>query len=166
MKFFVSFEETSKVHSCGFSDCVHSVDCRHFRAYFLIVSSVGEIICILELTGCCEVISFQFRTRRMATNEVSANVHDHGKAVDEQKKKAQCNYCGKVVSGFTRLKYHLAGKRGDVSACGEVPANVKELVKEKMLEFKRGNIRKEVNKLNHPDLPSKMKSSLKSNNVR
>ena len=102
----------------------------------------------------------------MTSTEVSVNVHDHGKAIDEQKKTAQSNYCGKVVSGFTRLKCHLAGVRENVSPCGEVPANVKELVKEKMLEFKRGNIRKEVNKLNHPDLPSKMKSSLKSNNVR
>ena len=102
----------------------------------------------------------------MTSTEVSVNVHDHGKAIDEQKKTAQSNYCGKVVSGFTRLKCHLAGVRENVSPCGDVPANVKELMKEKMLEFKRGNIRKEVNKLNHPDLPSKMKSSLKSNNVR
>ncbi|KAL6335597.1 hypothetical protein AAG906_030731 [Vitis piasezkii] len=101
----------------------------------------------------------------MASTEVSVNVHDHGKDIDEQKKTAQSNYCGKVVTGFTRLKCHLAGVRENVSPCGEVPANVKELMKEKMLEFKRGNIRKEVNKLNHPDLPSKMKSSLKSNNV-
>ena len=117
-------------------------------------------------TGCCEVISFQFRTRRMATNDVSANVHDHGKAVDEQKKKAQCNYCGKVVSGFTRLKYHLAGKRGDVSACGEVPANVKELMKEKIHELERRKLRKGVEKMNPPDLSLKRKSSLQSKNVK
>ncbi|RVW59756.1 hypothetical protein CK203_096375 [Vitis vinifera] len=102
----------------------------------------------------------------MATNEVSANVHDHGKAIDEQKKKAQCNYCGKVVSGFTRLKYHLAGKRGDVSACGEVPANVKELMKEKIHELERRKLRKGAEKMNPPDLSLKRKSSLESKNVK
>ena len=43
---------------------------------------------------------------------------------------------------------------------------VKELIKEKVLELKRGNLGKEVEKLNQLDLPSKRKSSLISKNVK
>ncbi|RVW83260.1 hypothetical protein CK203_039669 [Vitis vinifera] len=44
---------------------------------------------------------------KMNANEVSANVHDHGKVVDQQKNRVQCNYCAKSMSGFSRLRYHL-----------------------------------------------------------
>uniref|UniRef100_A0A5B6ZU29 DUF659 domain-containing protein n=1 Tax=Davidia involucrata TaxID=16924 RepID=A0A5B6ZU29_DAVIN len=91
----------------------------------------------------------------MAANEGSINVHDHGLALDEQKRRVKCNYCGKVVSGFTRLKCHLGGIRGDVVPCEEVPTNVKELMRSKLLEKKRGNLSKEVGELYHPNLPWK-----------
>ena len=70
------------------------------------------------------------------------------------------------MSGFTRLKDHLEGIRGDVSPCGEVPANVKELMREKILELKRGNLRKEIEKLNQHNLSLKRKSFLKPKNVK
>ncbi|CAK9146146.1 unnamed protein product [Ilex paraguariensis] len=91
----------------------------------------------------------------MAADEVPINVHDHGIALDEQKKRVKCNYCGKVVSGFSRLKCHLGGIRGDVTPCLEVPAYVKESIRNKLLEMKRGNLSKEVGELYHPNLPWK-----------
>lgn len=94
---------------------------------------------------------------KMNANEVSANVHDHGKVVDQQKNRVQCNYCAKSMSGFSRLRYHLGCVKGDVTPCGEVPENVKELMKTKLLELKRGSLGKEVGTLEYPDLPWKRK---------
>ncbi|KAJ6732661.1 HAT TRANSPOSON SUPERFAMILY PROTEIN [Salix koriyanagi] len=47
----------------------------------------------------------------MTAGEVSINIYDHGVALDEKKQRVQCNYCGKVMSGFSRLKYHVGGIR-------------------------------------------------------
>lgn len=93
------------------------------------------------------------------------NVHDHGTTLDVKRSKVQCNYCAKVVSGFFRLKCHLGGIRGDVAPCEKAPANVKELLRNKLLERKQGNIGKEVGKLYHPDLPLKRNSSPNSTSV-
>ena len=93
----------------------------------------------------------------MNASEVSANVRDHGKVIDRQKNRVQCNYCAKMMSGFSRLRYHLGCVKGDVAPCGEVPENVKELIKTKLLELKRGSLGKEVGNLEFPDLPWKRK---------
>ncbi|GMQ07738.1 hypothetical protein CsSME_00051812 [Camellia sinensis var. sinensis] len=91
----------------------------------------------------------------MAVNEVAINIHDHGTALDDHKRRIECNYCGKVVSGFSRLKCHLGGIRGDVVPCEKVPTNVKDLMRDKLLEKKKGNLSKEVGELYHPNLPWK-----------
>lgn len=62
----------------------------------------------------------------MAAEQVFVNVHDHGMRVVGKSDRIQCKYCDKVISGSTRLKYHLGGVRGDVTACQKVPENVKE----------------------------------------
>ncbi|KAH7515227.1 hypothetical protein FEM48_Zijuj10G0004600 [Ziziphus jujuba var. spinosa] len=93
------------------------------------------------------------------------NVRDHGKTLDGKRSKVQCNYCAKVMSGFFRLKCHLGGIRGDVTPCEKAPANVKELLRNRLLERKRENIGKEVGKLCHPDLPLKRNSSPNSTSV-
>lgn len=50
---------------------------------------------------------------------------EHGVAQDEKKKKVQCNYCGKVVSGgIYRLKQHLARLSGEVTYCDKAPEEV------------------------------------------
>lgn len=87
------------------------------------------------------------------------NVNNHGVILDAKRSKVQCNYCAKVVSGFFRLKCHLGGIRGDVTPCEKAPANVKELLRNKLLERKRENVGKDVGKLYHPDLPRKRKCS-------
>ncbi|XP_075088307.1 uncharacterized protein LOC107796009 [Nicotiana tabacum] len=83
------------------------------------------------------------------------DVRQHGVAVDQKKQKIKCNYCHKVVSGFTRLKYHLGGVRGDVTPCLEAPTLVKEAMKAELHEKKNGNLIKEVEQLYHPNLPLK-----------
>ncbi|PSS07218.1 S-cell enriched with leucine-rich repeat-containing protein [Actinidia chinensis var. chinensis] len=91
----------------------------------------------------------------MSRNEIAKNINDHGMVLDDLKRRVECNYCGKVVSGFTRLKCHLGGIRGDVAPCEEVPTDVKGLMRNRLLEKKRGNLSKEVGELYHPDLPLK-----------
>ncbi|XP_059639934.1 uncharacterized protein LOC132282321 [Cornus florida] len=100
----------------------------------------------------------------MAANQVSIDVHDHGIVVDRKRGKVKCNYCGKVMSsGFSRLRYHLGGVKGDVSPCMEVPADVKELMRNQLLESKRGNLSEEIGELRHPNLPWKRNWSPHSN---
>ncbi|KAL5816129.1 hypothetical protein ACOSQ3_024507 [Xanthoceras sorbifolium] len=93
----------------------------------------------------------------MVRRNMLIDVHEHGIALDEKKKKVKCNYCGKVVSGFYRLKCHLGSLRGDVVPCGVVPSNVKDLMMAQLLENKRKSLTKEVGQLCHPDLPLKRK---------
>ncbi|XP_031253468.1 uncharacterized protein LOC116115045 [Pistacia vera] len=83
------------------------------------------------------------------------NIQEHGIALDEKKRKVKCNYCGKVVSGFYRLKCHLGSLRGDVLPCEEVPPSVKEPLRAKLLETKRKNLVKQVDQILHPQLPLK-----------
>ncbi|KAM3217011.1 putative protein isoform X2 [Capsicum annuum] len=83
------------------------------------------------------------------------DVREHGVVVDQKKSKIKCNYCSKVVTGFTRFKYHLGGIRGDVIPCLNAPALVKEALKAKVLEKKNGNLSKAAGQLHHPHLPLK-----------
>ncbi|EOY26199.1 HAT transposon superfamily protein, putative [Theobroma cacao] len=98
----------------------------------------------------------------MASSEASINVHDHGKAVDGKKQRVQCNYCGKEMSGFFRLKYHLGGVRGDVIPCEMVSEDVKELFKN-MLPERGGRLSQEVRDLSRQDLPWKRNGCPNSN---
>jgi hypothetical protein len=91
----------------------------------------------------------------MTAGEVSINIHDHGAALDEKKKRVQCNYCGKVLSGFSRLKYHVGGIQGDVVPCEKVAENVRESFRSMLLENKRASRDNEVQNLYPPDLPWK-----------
>lgn len=95
----------------------------------------------------------------MTAGEASINVHNHGIALDEKKIRVQCNYCGKVVSGFFRLKCHLGGLRKDVVPCERVPDKVNEQFRSKLLETRRENLGREVGKLYHPALPWKRNRS-------
>lgn len=83
------------------------------------------------------------------------NVEEHGIAIDEAKKRVECKYCAKVVSGFHRLKCHLGGLRGDVLPCEQVPSHIKESFRAKLLQTRRKNLVKQVDHLFHPDLPLK-----------
>ena len=101
----------------------------------------------------------------MAASEGSINVHDHGTALDK-KYRVQCNYCGKVVSTFFRLKYHLGGVRGDVSPCENVPQNVRELFKNSLLERNTESFGKGVGELYNPTLHRKRNCCPDLNSVK
>ncbi|XP_028099435.1 uncharacterized protein LOC114298970 isoform X2 [Camellia sinensis] len=51
----------------------------------------------------------------------------HGIMVNGGQQKIKCKYCQKVIlgGGISRLKQHLAGERGNVAPCEEVPEDVK-----------------------------------------
>lgn len=53
-------------------------------------------------------------------------VKEHGVCVDKKKRRFKCNYCGKEVQGFRRLRFHLGGVGGDVTYCDQVTPNVRE----------------------------------------
>ncbi|KAL3506501.1 hypothetical protein ACH5RR_031883 [Cinchona calisaya] len=89
----------------------------------------------------------------MASNDLSIKVQDHGSVDDQKKMRVKCNHCGKIVSGFSRLKYHLGGVRGDVVPCLEVPLNVKDAFHNELIEKKRRNLSREVGELRCPNLP-------------
>ncbi|KAG6530883.1 hypothetical protein ZIOFF_004645 [Zingiber officinale] len=51
----------------------------------------------------------------------------HGLMVNGDRQKIQCKYCHKVIlgGGISRLKQHLAGERGNIAPCDQVPDDVK-----------------------------------------
>nr|TKR66453.1 uncharacterized protein D5086_0000311430 [Populus alba] len=51
----------------------------------------------------------------------------HGTMVNGGRQKIKCKYCHKIFlgGGISRLKQHLAGERGNVTPCEEVPDEVK-----------------------------------------
>ena len=51
----------------------------------------------------------------------------HGIMVNGGRQKIKCKYCHKVMlgGGISRLKQHLAGERGNVAPCDQVPEDVK-----------------------------------------
>lgn len=77
----------------------------------------------------------------------------HGIMVNGGRQKIKCKYCHKVMlgGGISRLKQHLAGERGNVAPCEEVPAEVKVQIQQhlgfKVLEkLKRQKEPKSCNK--------------------
>lgn len=57
--------------------------------------------------------------------------------VNGGRQKIKCKYCHKVMlgGGISRLKQHLAGERGNVAPCEEVPEEVKLQIQQ-LLGFK------------------------------
>ncbi|KAJ8464688.1 hypothetical protein OPV22_027240 [Ensete ventricosum] len=51
----------------------------------------------------------------------------HGVMVNGDRQKIQCRYCHKIIlgGGISRLKQHLAGERGNIAPCEQVPDDVK-----------------------------------------
>ncbi|CAI9096908.1 OLC1v1033168C4 [Oldenlandia corymbosa var. corymbosa] len=82
-------------------------------------------------------------------------IQDHGTVVDGKKQRIMCNHCEKVVSGYSRLKCHLGGIRGDVVPCIKVPADVKEAFGKEVRAKKKGNLTRDVGKLSPPNLPTR-----------
>ncbi|CAN7112618.1 unnamed protein product [Brassica rapa subsp. narinosa] len=64
------------------------------------------------------------------------DIHEHGVCVDKKKQRVKCNYCGKEVQGFSRLKFHLGGVSGDVTLCDQVTFNVREAFRSMVMKQK------------------------------
>ncbi|XP_047311139.1 uncharacterized protein LOC124914599 [Impatiens glandulifera] len=101
----------------------------------------------------------------MSTSAVSMDIHHYGVLIDDKKRQVQCNFCGKIVSCFSRLKFHLAGIRGDVAPCQEVPPEVRELLRTELLEKKNSRLTKEVENLKRANIPRKRQLHLQSNDI-
>ena len=56
----------------------------------------------------------------------------HARVVPEVRNNTICLYCNKLIKGggITRLKYHLAGIRGQVEPCKSAPDDVKWQMKQ------------------------------------
>lgn len=63
-------------------------------------------------------------------------IREHGVTVDKKKQRVKCNYCGKEVQGFWRLKLHLGGVSGDVTLCDQVTFNVREAFRSMVMKQK------------------------------
>ncbi|KAJ0249374.1 HAT transposon superfamily protein [Hirschfeldia incana] len=64
------------------------------------------------------------------------DIHEHGVWVNKKRKRVRCNYCGKEISGFQRLKCHLAGVVRVITPCGQVPSTVRESFRKVVAEEK------------------------------
>lgn len=103
-----------------------------------------------------------FEINKMASSQVFYQVRDHGKVVDVKKQRIKCNYRDKEMSGFSRLKYHLGGVRGNVVPCEKVPQDVKKLFRD-MLQG-REHLHNDAPYLYRQPLPQK-RSGCPHNNV-
>uniref|UniRef100_A0A6N2L2P9 BED-type domain-containing protein n=1 Tax=Salix viminalis TaxID=40686 RepID=A0A6N2L2P9_SALVM len=82
----------------------------------------------------------------------------HGQVVPGVKNASICIYCNKRINGggVTRLKYHLAGIKGEVEACKKVPPEVKWQMKQMVDEM---TMEKERRKRLRTDIGSSQSAS-------
>lgn len=111
-------------------------------------------------------MSCLFQSIKMASDDVfNFNIYDHGTVVDRKKYRVQCNYCGKELKS-SRLKYHLGGIRGNVVPCEKAPENVKEPLRNNLLDIKRGSPSVQIGEIKNLDSPGKRDRSSKCNSVK
>ncbi|KAG9450156.1 hypothetical protein H6P81_010121 [Aristolochia fimbriata] len=95
-----------------------------------------------------------------ANNELQ-NIHNHGTVIDKKRTRVQCNYCGKGMSGFSRLKYHLGGVRGDVLPCDKVPSNLQSVMRDWVIDRKQEKMSREAVNLFESSVPLERNIGLK-----
>ena len=63
----------------------------------------------------------------------------HAHAVPNAKNNTICLHCNKLIKGggITRLKYHLAGIRGQVEPCKKVSSNIRFQMKQMIEDMKK-----------------------------
>jgi hypothetical protein len=70
-------------------------------------------------------------------------VWDFGLPLDKKKKRVQCTWCTKQMSGgINRLKYHLAGIKGEVEPCDKVEESVRKKIRKDLESFKEHKLYK------------------------
>ncbi|AEE75277.1 putative transcription factor/ chromatin remodeling BED-type(Zn) family [Arabidopsis thaliana] len=66
------------------------------------------------------------------------DVREHGICVDKKKSRVKCNYCGKEMNSFHRLKHHLGAVGTDVTHCDQVSLTLRETFRTMLMEDKSG----------------------------
>ncbi|KAF7142788.1 hypothetical protein RHSIM_Rhsim05G0096600 [Rhododendron simsii] len=80
-----------------------------------------------------------------------------GKMVENNRNKSQCIFCGKIVSGgITRLKEHLAHKKGQVSSCPSVSGEVWELMMKHLKDYSK---KQEDKRKRHEELKEQIRAT-------
>lgn len=80
-----------------------------------------------------------------------------GKMVENNRNKSQCIFCGKIVSGgITRLKEHLAHKKGQVSSCPSVSGEVRELMMKHLKDYSK---KQEDKRKRHEELKEQIRAT-------
>lgn len=90
-------------------------------------------------------------------DEDMLEMEEHGMALDEEKKRVKCNYCGREMSGgFVCLRRHLIASGKGPHCCSEAS----QIIKSRLRKTER--LRKQVDQLTHPHLPLKRHLSFSS----
>ncbi|KAF7146230.1 hypothetical protein RHSIM_Rhsim04G0084200 [Rhododendron simsii] len=77
--------------------------------------------------------------------------------VENNRNKSQCIFCGKIVSGgITRLKEHLAHKKGQVSSCPSVSGEVRELMMKHLKDYSK---KQEDKRKRHEELKEQIRAT-------
>ena len=73
----------------------------------------------------------------------------HARVVPKARNNTICLYCNKLIKGggITRLKYHLAGIRGQVESCKSAPDDVKWQMKQLVEDLNKSKQTKLMQKL-------------------
>ncbi|KAL9246896.1 hypothetical protein vseg_020376 [Gypsophila vaccaria] len=93
------------------------------------------------------------------STDPSKEVLNHGMPLDPENRRIQCCYCGKKVPGFNRLQHHLGGIRGNIVECPNVPEEVKEYFRNRLVVVKVGRLVREVGDMDLPGPSSKRRCS-------
>jgi hypothetical protein len=74
---------------------------------------------------------------------------DHFEPLDDNKKKVKCKWCNKTISGgIYRGKQHLAGVKGNVTACNAAPLDIRKefslYIRDKNVEKQKARAREDL----------------------
>ncbi|GKU98298.1 hypothetical protein SLEP1_g11318 [Rubroshorea leprosula] len=89
----------------------------------------------------------------------------HCLIIPSRRNQTKCLYCDKLKlgGGITRLKEHLAGIKGNVSACKKVSADVKRQMQQLLSELRKGKEkRKRLGDMDTPGAQKTIKNALQS----
>ncbi|KAJ6727528.1 hypothetical protein OIU79_005417 [Salix purpurea] len=97
---------------------------------FRLLTIPSQISTVLQVESFSQQFSrmqFKDHNHNLAPPRATDPGWAHGTMVNGGRQKIKCKYCHKIFlgGGISRLKQHLAGERGNVTPCEEVPEDVK-----------------------------------------
>ncbi|XP_044433038.1 uncharacterized protein [Triticum aestivum] len=134
-------------------------------------SKASVKIALFKYSKCFKMPLLEWRIRCLKSTVFSAQgpqtsnhgKERHGKTIDEEGSRMSCNYCGEVVCSYSRLEEHLAGIRGNVRPCNQVPDSVRTSLRGSLVDRKKDQmlgkmkrLKQEYDEVPHtsPALPS------------